>query len=55
MGLTEEVFEIIISNLKKDEELFNEVVNFLNRQEKREVLTAFLKRVLIEASEKIYS
>lgn len=46
----------MVSYIRSDEEFFQEFMNFLERNnEKRFALLTAVKRILIEASEKIYS
>ena len=46
----------IVANAKHDEEFFNLLVKFLDRNKsKRDILSAALKRILIDESKKIYS
>jgi len=46
----------IVANAKDDEEFFNLLVKFLDRnRSKRDILSTAFKRILIDESKKIYS
>lgn len=50
-----DLLKSILIRAKNDGEFFDELMNFFERQEKRELILSIVRRILLDESEKIYS